>query len=89
MEDAATAEISRSQIWQWLKFGATLDTGAKVTRTFFDRCLREEMKRVKEEVGADAYREGRFREAIGIFKTMSTSKNFESFLTLPAYKKII
>ncbi len=89
MEDAATAEISRSQIWQWLKFGATLDTGAKVTRKFFDKCMREEMKRVKNEVGAEAYQEGRFKEAIGIFKTMSTSKNFESFLTLPAYKKII
>jgi len=89
MEDAATAEISRSQIWQWLKFGATLDTGAKVTRKFFDKCMREEMKRVKEEVGAEAYQEGRFKEAIGIFKAMSTSKNFEAFLTLPAYKKII
>jgi malate synthase len=89
MEDAATAEISRSQIWQWLKFGAILDTGAKVTRKFFDTCMREEMKRVKEEVGAEAHQEGRFKEAISIFKTMSTSKNFESFLTLPAYKKII
>jgi malate synthase len=89
MEDAATAEISRSQIWQWLKFGAKLDTGAKVTRRFFDRCMREEMKRVRQEVGAEAYQKGRFKEAISIFKTMSTSKSFEAFLTLPAYKKII
>ena len=89
MEDAATAEISRSQIWQWLKFGAVLDTGAKVTRKFFARCMREEMKRVREEVGAEAYKQGRFKEAISIFKTMSTSKNFEIFLTLPAYRKII
>jgi malate synthase len=89
MEDAATAEISRSQIWQWLKFGATLDTGAKVTRKFFDRCMREEMKRVRQEVGLGAYQQGRFKEAISIFKTMSTSKNLEPFLTLPAYKKII
>ena len=89
MEDAATAEISRSQIWQWLKFGATLDTGAKVTRKFFDRCMREEMKRVRQEVGVGAYQQGRFKEAISIFKTMSTSRNLEPFLTLPAYKKII
>ena len=89
MEDAATAEISRSQIWQWLKFGATLDTGIRVTRKFFDRCLREEMKRVKQEAGVEAYQQGRFKEAISIFKAMSTSKNFEAFLTLPAYKKII
>ncbi len=89
MEDAATAEISRSQIWQWLKFGATLDTGAKVTRKFFDRCVREEMKRVRQEVGPEAYQQGRYKEAVSIFKTMSTSRNLEPFLTLPAYKKII
>ncbi len=89
MEDAATAEISRSQIWQWLKFGAKLDTGAKATRKFFDRCMREEMKRVREEVGVEAFQQGRFKEAVSIFKTMSTSKNFEVFLTLPAYKRII
>ncbi len=89
MEDAATAEISRSQIWQWLKFGATLDTGAKVTRKFFDRCIAEEMQQVKKEVSEVAFAKGRFKEAVNIFKTMSTSRNFETFLTLPAYKKII
>ncbi len=89
MEDAATAEISRSQIWQWLKFGATLDTGIKVTPKFFDACLAEEMKRVKQEVGVAAYAQGRFKEAIRIFKALSTSKDFAAFLTLPAYKKII
>lgn len=89
MEDAATAEISRSQIWQWLKFGATLDTGAKVTGKFFEKCLREEMKRVKEEVGEKAYQEGRFKEAVSLFKALSTSRNFVPFLTLPAYRKIV
>ena len=89
MEDAATAEISRSQIWQWLKFGATLDTGKKVTGEFFAACLGEEMKRVKHEVGVAAFSQGRFKDAISIFKAMSTSRNFEAFLTLPAYKKII
>jgi malate synthase len=89
MEDAATAEISRSQIWQWLKFGAKLDTGAKATRKFFDRCMREEMKRIREEVGVEAIQQGRFKEAVSIFKAMSTSKSFEVFLTLPAYKRII
>jgi malate synthase len=89
MEDAATAEISRSQIWQWLKYGATLDTGTKVTRKFFDRCMREELKQVRQEVGVEVYQQGRFKEAVSIFKIMSTSKNLESFLTLPAYKKII
>src|SRR4030095_14610782 len=53
MEDAATAEISRSQIWQWLRFGAKLENGNKVTRSFFERCLAEEMDRVRQEVGAE------------------------------------
>ena len=88
MEDAATAEISRSQIWQWLKFGATLDTGKKVTVKFFSTCLAEEMKRVKQEIGVAAFAQGRFREAISIFRALSTSKDFEPFLTLPAYRKI-
>ncbi len=89
MEDAATAEISRAQIWQWLNFGVKLENGTKVTRAFFDKCLAEEMKRVKEEVGTAAFTQGRFKEAIAIFKSMSTSKKFETFLTLPAYKKIM
>lgn len=89
MEDAATAEISRSQIWQWLKFGARLEGGQKVTKPFFEKCLKEEMERVAKEVGTEAYKKGRFREAIDIFRKMSTSPKFETFLTLPAYKKIV
>lgn len=89
MEDAATAEISRSQIWQWLKFGARLEGGQKVTKPFFEKCLKEEMARVAQEVGAEAYKKGRFREAVDIFRKMSTSAQFETFLTLPAYKKIV
>jgi malate synthase len=89
MEDAATAEISRSQIWQWLKFGARLEGGQKVTKPFFEKCLKEEMVQVAKEVGAEAYKKGRFREAIDIFRKMSTSPHFETFLTLPAYRKIV
>jgi malate synthase len=88
MEDTATAEIARAQIWQWLKFGAKLDNGRKVTLAFFGKCLGEEVKRVKAEVGAKAFAKGRFREAVAIFKAMSTSKSFETFLTIPAYRKI-
>ena len=89
MEDAATAEISRSQIWQWLRFGAKLESGQKVTRALFDQCLKEEMKRVAGEVGADAYKTGRFKEAIALFKKMSTARKFETFLTISAYRKIV
>jgi malate synthase len=88
MEDAATAEISRSQIWQWLHFGATLDGGQTVTREFFERCLREEMSKVEIEIGTDAYRRGRFDDAIGLFRTLSTSDELAPFLTIPAYELI-
>jgi malate synthase len=89
MEDAATAEISRAQIWQWLKFGASLDTGRKATRQFFETCLAEEMQRVRQEVGEEAFKAGRFKEAVALFKSLVTAKSFEPFLTVPAYRKIV
>ena len=89
MEDAATAEISRSQIWQWIKFGAKLENGQKVTPAFFDRCLKEEMVRVREEVGPEAFDKGRYKDAIALFKKLSTAKTFDTFLTLSAYRKIV
>ncbi|MFO1123343.1 MAG: malate synthase A [Hyphomicrobiales bacterium] len=88
MEDAATAEIARAQIWQWLRFGARLDNGQKVTTAFFETCLAEEMAKVKDEIGAETYGNGRFRDAIALFRTMTTSKDFVTFLTIPAYRKI-
>ena len=86
MEDAATAEISRAQIWQQIKYSATLENGVKVTRDFFERALREEMQRVEEEIGAEVYAEGRFAEAIELFRSISLSENFIEFLTIPAYR---
>ncbi|MGZ8324973.1 MAG: malate synthase A [Rhodoplanes sp.] len=88
MEDAATAEISRAQIWQWLRYGAVLDNGVKITPEFFARALDEEMQRVKSEVGAEAFAEGRFPEAIALFRKLSLAPEFEDFLTIPAYKLI-
>jgi malate synthase len=88
MEDAATAEISRAQIWQWLRYGATLDTGQKVTPAFFKKALKEEMQRVKKEIGAKAYASARFPEAIKLFSELSLSRKFAEFLTIPAYEKI-
>ncbi len=89
MEDAATAEISRAQIWQWLRYGETLQNGVKVTPEFFARALDEEMQRVKGEVGAEAFAKGRFPEAIALFRTLSLAPEFEDFLTIPAYKLIV
>jgi malate synthase len=89
MEDAATAEISRAQIWQWMKYGAVLENGAKVTPEFFERALTEEMERVKSEIGADLYEKGRFPEAIALFRDISLAESCADFLTLSAYKLIV
>jgi len=88
MEDAATAEISRAQIWQWIKYGVELDGGVKATPEFFERALREEMEVVRREVGAANYARGRFPEAIKLFRDLSLSAEFEPFLTIPAYELI-
>jgi malate synthase len=89
MEDAATAEISRAQIWQWLRYGAVLDNGVKVTPEFFNRALDEEMERVEREVGAEAFKAGRFPDAINLFRKLSLAPEFEEFLTIPAYALIV
>jgi malate synthase len=89
MEDAATAEISRAQIWQQVKYGLDFVDGTKASPALFDTCLQEEMERVKGEVGAEAFQNGRFPEAIELFRTLSLAPKFEDFLTVPAYQKII
>ena len=86
MEDAATAEISRAQIWQWLKLAARLDDGRVVTPALFETIYADEMAKVKASVGAAAFEGGRFAEAIRLFSEMSLSAEFEEFLTLPAYR---
>ena len=88
MEDAATAEISRAQIWQFVSYGVAVDGGNKVTPDLFKRCLAEEMERVKGEVGAENYDKGRFPEAIDLFSKLSLAPEFEDFLTVPAYGKL-
>ncbi len=88
MEDAATAEIARAQVWQWIRLKARLDDGREVTPDMFSEALAGEMERVKGEVGAAAYEGGRFPEAIKLFSDMSLAPAFEEFLTLPAYRLI-
>jgi malate synthase len=85
MEDAATAEISRTQIWQWQKHGAALEDGQKVTNELVDELLEDEMGELREALGADVYDSGRFPEAIKIFKDLSESAELAPFLTEPAY----
>ena len=89
MEDAATAEISRAQIWQWLKAGAELEGGLKATPAFFERALQEEMQVVMREVGAANYARGRFPDAIKLYRELSLAETFVPFLTIPAYELIV
>ncbi len=84
MEDAATAEISRSQAWQWLHHRATVD-GAPLTKERFRAVLDSEMAHVEAEIGSAAYRGGRFDDARRLFEDLATSETLADFLTLPAY----
>jgi malate synthase len=89
MEDAATAEICRTQVWQWLRHHATLDGGEPLTVPRFHRVLAEEMERVRREVGDERFLGGRFAEATALFDRLSTAGVFEEFLTLPAYDQLL
>jgi malate synthase len=84
MEDAATAEISRAQVWQWLHHQVTVD-GQPFDRERFARVVEEEMQRIRREVGDARFTGGRFPEARDLFVRLSTAPAFEEFLTLPAY----
>ena len=89
MEDAATAEISRAQVWQWLHFGSQLDDGQTVTPALFARIVEEEMERVRREVGEARFGKGRFDAARALFVKLSTADRFEDFLTVPAYEVLL
>ena len=86
MEDAATAEISRAQVWQWLHHGATLADGRRVTPELIGAVIDDEMKRIESEIGTERFRAGQFPEARELFQRISTAPALETFLTLPAYE---
>ena len=86
MEDAATAEISRTQLWQWLHYGARLDDGTLVDEELVTRAIAEESLRVRDEVGHQAYDTGRYGEAIELFRRLILNPKLENFLTLSAYR---
>jgi malate synthase len=89
MEDAATAEISRTQIWQWLKHRATLDDGRTVARPLVEQLIAEEVVRVRDEVGQARFDRGRFDEARALFEQVATSDELQEFLTIPAYETLV
>jgi malate synthase len=88
MEDAATAEISRAQVWQWVHHGAKLDDGRTVDAALVRNTIREELARLKSTLGPARYDNGHFARAAELFEQMSVSPEFTEFLTLPAYNYI-
>ncbi|MBU8786137.1 malate synthase A [Bacillus glycinifermentans] len=89
MEDAATAEISRAQLWQWISHPqGILDDGREVTAEMFKTMKEEEMKRIIDDIGLKRYQEGRFEEAGRLFEAMILDDQFAEFLTIPAYEKL-
>jgi malate synthase len=88
MEDAATAEIARAQVWQWIRSPkGELDDGRKVTNELVRELIPQELAKVKELVGATAYT-ATYQRAAEIFEEMSTAENFVEFLTLPLYEAL-
>jgi len=89
MEDAATAEISRAQVWQWIRHRATLADGRKIDHGLVRRLLDEELAKLKAMVGDAAFDGGRYRDAARLFLDLIEAKRFPEFLTLPAYEEIV
>jgi malate synthase len=87
MEDAATAEISRSQIWQWIRHPkGSLSDGRKVSVELFRTLLSEEVEKIKVMVGAENFASGQYKTASDLIDQISTSDDFVDFLTLPGYR---
>jgi malate synthase len=89
MEDAATAEISRAQVWQWVRHAQTLNDGRLISRELVREIVREELDRVKAQMGDDAYGQGRHEEAAVLMIDLVEQPEFVEFLTLPAYDRIV
>jgi malate synthase len=85
MEDAATAEISRSQIWQWIRNGVVLDTGEKVTPDLVRRLITKELSTLRGELGDTVYDKGHWTDARALFEQVALDSDYVDFLTVPAY----
>ena len=88
MEDAATAEISRSQLWQWLKHKKELFNGIQITSEYYRKIMGEELNKIKNIYGEEIYNNKNFNQASEIFLDMILGEKLDEFLTLPAYKHI-
>ena len=88
MEDAATAEIARSQIWQWIRNSSRLDNGLAITRGLVRKVLDQEMEKIRDVVGDD-YGSRQFEQARELFEDVALAEDFVDFLTLPAYEAVV
>ncbi len=88
MEDTATAEIARAQVWQWVRRGAHLRDGTPITRELVRQLEADELNKIKQALGDKLYSQGRFVEAVSLFEQVALSEEFVEFLTLPAYELI-
>ena len=88
MEDAATAEISRSQLWQWLQNKVTLDNDKVLTENYYDRLAMEEFEKIRKLVGEDDHEKGQYKLAEQLLDLLVVNPNFIDFLTIPGYKYI-
>ena len=85
MEDAATAEISRTQVWQWIRHGARLDDGRVVDSALFASVFADEVAALRASVGVEEYESGRYALAADLFEQLITADELAEFLTIPAY----
>lgn len=86
MEDAATAEISRSQIWQWINAGVEFENGAKATPELAREVAAEDLSAIRAELGEEAFAAGKWQQAHDLFLRVALDETYEEFLTLPAYE---
>jgi len=87
MEDAATAEISRSQVWQWIHNDVTLDDGTLVRRDLVERLIDEELTKIRAMTG-EGFDAERYGQAVALFTEVALADNFADFLTIPAYERM-
>ncbi|GAB4406773.1 MAG: malate synthase A [Bacteroidia bacterium] len=90
MEDAATAEISRTQVWQWLHHPeARLDDGRAITQELFYQLLPDQLARIEAQIGSEAFEQGKFAQAAALFESLVTRDTLADFLTLEAYAYLL
>ena len=86
---AATAENSRTQVWQWNRHPkGILDDGRKITEMLFKEILKEELDAIRQTAGENNFREGKYEEAAELFSSLTVQAEFVEFLTLPGYEKL-